>query len=231
MAALKTDTFDENVIDKLNEILRVKCPYLTLFYEKELVKRGKYRRKIGFYYNKKVDDVIYENVEISYIELDANLFETELPILYSFTVDDMEVKFNKRKLNLCLRLLAAVIASTEGVGLSSVAVNPISLYTMVKYFDCTIQKVRGVNDDVTQCSTLEKCKLFMEQATCDSDEHDYNGDAVSVYIKTTVPDYHDMLEKLTNLINTGINCVGLGGTRKKKRQRVRNRKFSRRWVG
>lgn len=35
MAALKIDdTFDISVIYTLNEILRVKCPYLSLFYEK-----------------------------------------------------------------------------------------------------------------------------------------------------------------------------------------------------
>jgi hypothetical protein len=225
------DTFNVTIIVELNKLLTSRCPYLTFFYEKKLVKRGKFSRKIGVYYNKKVGDVVYKDVEVSYIELDANLFGTELPILYSSTVDDMEIKFNKRKLNLCLRLLAGMIASTENVGLSSVAVNPISLYTMVKYFNCTIKK-HGEDADSSECNTLEKCISFMEQTNDSDEENDFNSDAVSISIKTTVPDYHDMLEKLMNLINTGINCVGLGGTRKRKsHKRLRNRKFSRKLVG
>ena len=115
-----------------------------------------------------------------------------------------------------------MIAATEGVGLRSVAVSPITLYTMVKYFDCTIQKERGVNDDTAQCRTLAGCKTFMEQAEEDPETDDYTGEAVSISIKTSVPDYEDMLEKIKKAINS-LNCVGLGGTRRKK---VRNR-FSR----
>ena len=91
---------------------------------------------------------------------------------------------------------------------------------MVKYFVCTIQKERGVNDDTSQCRTLAGCKTFMEQA----EDDDYMGDAVSISIKTTVPNYDDMLGKLTTLINS-LNCVGLGGTRKRKKK-FQNRKFS-----
>ena len=167
--------------------------------------------------------MVYEDVEVSYIELDANL-HGELPILYSSTVDDMEINFNKRKLNVCLRLLAGMIAAKEGVGLKSVAINPISLYAMVKYFDCTIQKVIGENADITQCDTLEKCKKFMEQASPDdsAEEHDFGGDAVSVSIKTKVPVYEEMSGKLEALI-TELNCVGLGGTRKRKKRTKRRR--------
>ena len=38
------------------------------------------------------------------------------------------------------------------------------------------------------------------------------------------PNYDDMLGKLTTLINS-LNCVGLGGTRKRKKK-FQNRKFS-----
>lgn len=179
--------------------------------------RGKYSRKIGFYYNKTVGDVEYKDVEVSYIELDANLVD-EMSILYSSTVDFFKynIQFKERKLNLCLRLLAGMIAASEGVGLSTIAVNPITLYIMVKYFDCTIQKVRGTNEDTAQCKTLEGCKTFMEQAKPEEsdEEHDFNGPAVDIYIKTSVPDYNDMLGKLTTLINS-LNCIGLGGTKKK----------------
>ena len=211
MAALFSDPFDIGIIDKLNEILRVKCPHLSFFYERK-VKRGKYDRKIGFYYNKTVGDVDYKDVEVSYIDLGANL-ENEITIQYSSTLDEYKIKFKQRKLNVCLRLLAGMIAASEGVGLRSVAINPITLYTMVKYFDCTIQKEPG--DDTAQCRTLAECKTFMEQAETD----DHMGPAVSITIKTTVPDYDDMLEKLLKVINTGLNCVGLGGTRKNKKIR------------
>jgi hypothetical protein len=54
MAALNPDPFDISILYTLNEILRVKCPHLSLFYEKTPSLRGKYSRKIGFYYNKTV---------------------------------------------------------------------------------------------------------------------------------------------------------------------------------
>jgi len=85
-----------------------------------------------------------------------------------------------------------MIAATEGVGLKSVAVSPITLYTMVKYFDCTIQKVRGVNADTAECRTLADCKTFMEQAEEDPAIDDYMGAAVDISIKTSVPDYNTM---------------------------------------
>jgi hypothetical protein len=201
------DPFDESIIEELNELLRVRCPHLTLFYEKTPSLRGKYSRKIGFN---------YKGDEVSHIDLDANL-ANEITILYSETVKEShEKKFQERKLNLCLRLLAGMIAASEGVGLSSVAVSPITLYTMVKYFDCTIQKVRGVNDDTSQCDTFAKCTKFMEQ------------DEDSISIKTTPPDYVDMLKKVKKVISTGLNCDGLGGTRKRKRHRRLSCRFSKR---
>ena len=233
MAALnQDDPFDVSAIDELNEILRKKCPHLSLFYEKKPSLRGKYTRRIGFYYNKTVGDVEYKDVEASYIELDANL-QNEITIQYSSTLEEDEhnIKFKQRKLNLCLRLLAGMIAAKEGVGLRSVAVSPITLYTMVKYFDCTIQKERGVNDDTAQCRTLADCKTFMKQAEEDDPANDdYMGQADSISIKTSVPNYEDMLGKLTKVINTGLDCLGLGGTRKRRYRKMRNRR-SRRWVG
>jgi hypothetical protein len=209
MAALEPeDPFDVSVIDELNELLRSKCRNLSFFYEKTTPTRGKYGRKIGFH---------YKDVEVSYIELDKNLWG-EISILYSSTVDD----FNKRKLNTCLRLFAGMIASKEGVGLTSSVVNPISLYTMIKYFNCKIQK-HGVNENVSQCSTIDKCKTLMEQHNPDDD--DFNSEAVSIYVKTDVPNYDDMFEKLKKLIQE-INCVGLGGTRRKiKKKRTRKSKL------
>ncbi len=129
MAAL--DPFPIREIDRLNTLLRDKCPYLSLFYEKTPSLRGKYARRIGFYYNKTVGGVVHKDVEVSYIELDANL-HGEITIQYSSTLEDEhDIKFKGRKLNVCLRLLAGMIAATEGVGLRSVAVSPITLYTMV----------------------------------------------------------------------------------------------------
>jgi hypothetical protein len=217
MAALEPeDPFNVSVIDELNELLRTRCPYLSFFYEKTTHTRGKYGRKIGFHYNKTIGDVVYKDVEVSCIDLDKNL-SGEVTILYSSTVDIEGIIFNKRKLNSCLRLLSGMIASKEGVGISSSAVNPISLYTMIKYFDCTIQKEPGLNEDVSQCSTLEKCITFMEQYNSE-EEHDFNGEAVRVLIKTDVPNYDVMLGKLKNLIQE-INCVGLGGTRRKRKNK------------
>jgi len=213
------DPFDVSVIDHLNEILHARCPSLTFFYETPRITSGKYGRKIGFHYNK-----TGHTIEVSYIELGENLLN-EVDIMYSSTVDDMETSFNKRKLNTCLRLLAGMIASKEGVGLKSVAVNPISLYTMVKYFDCTIQKKHGVNDDVAQCSTLQKCITFMGQTTPENEEHDFLSGEVTVSIKTAVPNYDDMLEKLRTVIQE-INCVGLGGRKKRTRKlKIRATKY------
>ena len=222
------DPFDISVIDILNALLREKCPYLSLFYKSEPGEGGKYKRRIGFYYNKTGGKVVFEDLEISYIKLDENL-ENELKIDSSFTRDEAEykIKFKERKLNLCLRLLAGMIASTEGAGLRSVAVSPITLYTMVKYFDCTIEKQYGKDDKNPKCSTLAGCKTFMEQAeVAPGETDDYNGEAVNVSILTSVPDYHAMLQTLMRVIND-LNCVGLGGTRRKrKKNKVSRQNFT-----
>jgi hypothetical protein len=71
----------------------------------------------------------------------------------------------------------------------------------------------------------------MKQAEEDDPANDdYMGQADSISIKTSVPNYEDMLGKLTKVINTGLDCLGLGGTRKRRYRKMRNRR-SRRWVG
>lgn len=214
------DQFNISIMDILNTILREKCPYLSLFYRSKRRKSGGYKRRIGFYYNKTVGGVVYKNVEVSHIELDET-DATEMKIEMTSTLEESEhnIKFKERKLNLCLLYLAGMIAAKEGVRLRAFATSPITLYTMKKYFDCTIKKGAEVNDDTTaDCSTLASCKIYMEQdEVAPGETDDYTGDAISVSILTSIPDYDDMFKKIEQLI-TDLNCVGLGGTRRKRKK-------------
>jgi len=56
------DPFSISEIERLNGLVREKCPYLSLFYEKIPSLRGKYRRRIGFYYNKTIGDVVHKDL-------------------------------------------------------------------------------------------------------------------------------------------------------------------------
>ena len=208
-------SFNADVIARLNQLLSAKCPYLSLFYRVKRLKNGEFNRRIGFHYNK---TVVHKDLEVSYIKLEKD--ENELKIEFASTLDTTvhNIKFKERKLTLCLLYLAGMIAAEEGLRLRAFAVSPIMLYTMVKYFDCTIKKGAEKGDgDISRCQTLESCKEYMQQeGVAPGVTDDYTGDAVSVAIVTSVPNYDDMLQKLEQLINE-LNCVGLGGTRKKKR--------------
>jgi hypothetical protein len=68
----------------------------------------------------------------------------------------MLIRFDGRKLNTCLRLLAGMIASEEKVGLRSSATNAISLYLMVKYFDCTVERNSGNFEDARIKKRIKK---------------------------------------------------------------------------
>jgi len=71
---------------------------------------------------------------------------------------------------------------------------------------------------------LASCKTYMEQDPApEGVVDDYTGDAVSVSVLTSVLNYDDMLQKLEQVINE-LNCVGLGGTRRK-RKRKRTKRF------
>jgi len=221
MAAMAADPFDTRVIDDLNQLLSEKCPSLSLFYKSKIRKNGNYKRRIGFYYNKTLGDVVYNDVEVSYIMLDENI-KNEIKIDFSETLEESKhnIKFRERKLTLCLLYLTGMIAATEKVELRAFAVSPIILYTMVKYFDCTIKKgAEVVHGDISRCQSLSDCKEYMEQeVAAPGTTDDYKGDAISVDILTSVPNYDDMLQKLEKVINE-LNCVGLGGTRRKRKKK------------
>ena len=60
------------------------------------------------------------------------------------TISRTMIKFKQRHLNTCLRYVAAMIASKEGLPLVSEAMSPISLFTMLKLFNCTILTSEGL---------------------------------------------------------------------------------------
>jgi hypothetical protein len=60
------------------------------------------------------------------------------------TISRTMMKFKQRHLNTCLRYVAAMIASKEGLPLVSEAMSPISLFTMLKLFDCKIVTPEGL---------------------------------------------------------------------------------------
>jgi len=219
------ESVNTDVIAHLNRLLSAKCPSLSLFYKSKRNADG--QRRIGFRYNKTVGEVVHKNVEVSHIELEEEV-ENELKIEYASTINELDsaghkIKFKERKLTLCLLYLAGMIAATEGVRLRAFAVNPIILYTMMKYFDCTIRRGPETEDDATaDCSSVAKCKKYMDQDEVAPGVTDnFTGEANSVAILTrSVPAYGEMLGKLEQLINE-LNCVGLGGTRKRKKKRTK----------
>ncbi len=58
----------------------------------------------------------------------------------------------------------------------------------------------------------------MEQAEEDPAIDDYMGEAVSISIKTSVPDYKTMSDTLDRTISD-LKCLGLGGTRRKRKKK------------
>ena len=60
------------------------------------------------------------------------------------TISRTMMKLKQRHLNTCLRYVAAMIASKEGLPLVSEAISPISLFTMLKLFKCRILTPQGL---------------------------------------------------------------------------------------
>ena len=181
------DTFDEKVIDRLNEELHKKCPRLSFVYHYE---NGE--RHIGI----KNEDMI------SSIHLDKPTDEN-IMILYSTTE-----RHENRGFNTCLRYLAAMIASKEQRYLVSEAINPISMYLMLKLFDCEMRQIGQLykpQPALTQAQCIEvftKTRLVIIRAN--TQPYDYF--------------YESLLEKIRK-----IQCTGLGGrkTRRIKKSFVR----------
>jgi hypothetical protein len=176
MAAL--DPFDTTMIEDLNRELK-RCKPLTLYYK---YKDGS--REIG---------LTYAGESVSYILLRKE--EDKMIITISRTLIGKGVKFKQRHLNTCLRYLAAMIASREGVPLVSEATSPISLFTMLKLFDCKILTPEGLVPQgklsMPQCSRMITEKSFVE-----------------VYADTR--DYEALVDAAFEAITT-IQCTGLGG--------------------
>ena len=219
--AAAAEPFNTDVIAHLNELLRKKCPNLSFFYRNKRNRDGTYTENIGFFYNKTDGEVVHKDLKVSYIELEEEV-ENELKIEFASTLDSTgnKINFQKRNLTLCLLYLAGMIAAKKGVSLRAYAVSPIILYTMVKYFNCTIikgdEKVPG---DISRCRDVASCKTYMDQdAAPPGATDDYTGDAISVAILTSELDYQDMLGKLEKAINE-LNCTGLGGTRRKRKKK------------
>jgi hypothetical protein len=179
------------LIDELNRALTRRCP-LTFF---------RNDMKIGIKYKGKDVSYIYLNPPI------GNSMILELSKTLKTTIDDKEFDFTKRHLNTCLRYLAAMIASKENCYLVSEAINPVSLYTMLKLFDCEIQ-VYGVFQPQSALTMKEATALFK----------DLISKTPYVTIRADTRNYDDLARSLFQSIEM-IRCADLGGTRK----RIKNR--------
>ena len=115
------------------------------------------------------------------------------------TISRTMMAFKQRHLNTCLRYVAAMIASKEGLPLVSEAISPISLFTMLKLFKCRIRTPQGL---------VPQGKLTMKECTEMIIQHGY----VEVYADTS--DYEELVDAAFESITT-IR----GGTRKKKVRR------------
>lgn len=100
---------------------------------------------------------VHDKKEIAYVELTQ--IDDILYIENSYT----SPAFQKKYLNTCLRLLAAMDASKKGCILSSVATSAISLYTMIKLFPCTIEDMDGDTLDLPK--TMSQCKELIDTFT------------------------------------------------------------------
>jgi hypothetical protein len=112
------------------------------------------------------------------------------------TISRTMMKFKQRHLNTCLRYVAAMIASKEGLPLVSEAISPISLFTMLKLFKCRIRTSKGL---------VPQGKLTMKECTEMIIQHGH----VEVYADTS--DYEELVDAAFEAITT-IR----GGTKNKK---------------
>ena len=192
MAAL--DPFDSTMIEDLNRELKRHCKPLTLYYK---YKDGS--RDIG---------LSYGGEPVSYILLRKEDDKMIITISRTF-IEKGNVQFKQRHLNTCLRYLAAMIASSERLPLVSEATSPISLFTMLKLFDCKILTPHGL---------VPQGKLTMAQCSAMIAENNY----VEVYADTS--NYTELVDAAFEAITT-IRCQGLGGTNKKVRHGTRRRRI------
>lgn len=116
------------------------------------------------------------------------------------TISRTMMKFKQRHLNTCLRYVAAMIASKEGLPLVSEATSPISLFTMLKLFDCKILTPEGL---------VPQGKLSMGECAAMITKHGY----VEVYADTS--DY----EALVHAAFEAIKTIQ-GGTRKRRTRKL-----------
>ena len=119
------------------------------------------------------------------------------------TISRTMMKFKQRHLNTCLRYVAAMIASKEGLPLVSEAISPISLFTMLKLFKCRIRTRQGL---------VPQGKLTMKECTEMIIQHGH----VEVYADTS--DYDELVDAAFESITT-IR----GGTNKKIKHGTRRR--------
>ena len=100
---------------------------------------------------------VHDKKEIAYVEL------TQIDDIVYIENSYTSPLFQKKYLNTCLRLLAAMEASKKGCILSSVATSAISLYTMVKLFPCTIEDMDEHKLDLPK--TMSQCKELIDTFT------------------------------------------------------------------
>lgn len=155
----------------------------------------------------------YRNAEASYINLNPP-DQGEMVLEFSRTL----ARFKERKLNKCLRYLAAMIASIQKCSLVSNAINPISLHTMTSIFgeDCEIKDPEtGEEYKYVGPLTIERCKTYFPHDSPDK-----------VIISRVVNiDYEKYERKLFEAIPT-IKCTDLGGTRKRRKKIRKSIKYA-----
>ena len=142
---------------------------------------------------------IHDKTEIAFVELTT--IDGIVYIENSYT----SPAFQKKYLNTCLQLLAAMYASKKGCILSSVAISAIFLYTMVKLFPCTIEDMDENPIDLPK--TMSQCKELIDTFTL-------------IRIETGTLDYESLHQQLLETIQK-IK----GGTRKRKH----GTRYRRRW--
>lgn len=163
----------EHVVDELNR----KCPFTFSISDDKIS--------------------VHDKNEVAYVELTT--IDGIVYIENSYT----SPAFQKKYLNTCLRLLAAMDASKKGCILSSVATSAISLYTMIKLFPCTIEDMDEHTLDLPK--TMTQCKELIETFTL-------------IRIETGTLDYESLYQQLLETVQK-IK----GGTRKNSRRTKVNR--------
>ena len=189
---IRIHTHIKELIERLNVELHRNCPRLSFTYTR------RWDKSIKISIVHKTDHA----VDASYIHIDPPK-DGELVLEISRTSG----RFEQRKLNKCLRYLAAMIASLRECHLVSHAINWISLYTMSSIFeDCEIKSPSGVFEHVGAL-TQDQCNDLIKKSP-----------DKSVTSRVDTSDYEKFERKLFETIPT-INCTDLGGTRKRRKRR------------